>query len=411
MKILFVSDTYYPHVNGVYYFVQRLATQLQEKGYQVAVIAPSENMHASYKSIDGIDVYGIPSFPVLVYPDFRVPVPFSLRARIEQILRIFNPDIIHIQSHFILAKAVVKANKEFEIPVIGTNHFMAENLTIFLRSEKWKKRLARFLWKDFSKVFNKTELVTTPTKMAADLIRPKLNVEVLAISNGIEFNKFNPDGDIEAIREKYSIPDKPVLLYVGRLDPEKHIEEALQAFALVVKRIDIHFVIVGKGVKKNTLEQIAKDLGITENVTFTGFVLDEDLPYFYKLSRCFITASIAELQSIATMEAMASGLPVITANAGALSELVHNDVNGYLFEPGDIDAIRERVYDVFSNSSCAQKMRQKSLENIHKHDIHKTVEAFERIYRLHCRKGVINMNLRLKSVIAQSSFVNDMKHQ
>jgi 1,2-diacylglycerol 3-alpha-glucosyltransferase len=400
MKILFVSDTYYPHVNGVYYFVQRLAAQLQEKGHQVAVIAPSENTHTSYKSIDGIDIYGIPSFPILVYPGIRVPSPFSLRTRIGQILETFNPDVIHIQSHFILAKAVIKANKEFNIPVIGTNHFMAENLTMFLRSEKWKKKLERFLWKDFSKVFNKVLIVTTPTKMAADLIRPKLNVEVLSISNGVEFNKFNPDGNTEAIREKYSIPNKPVLLYVGRLDPEKHIEEVLHAFALAMKYIDIHLIIVGKGVKRNVLERLAGNLGISNNVTFTGFVLDGDLPNFYKLSQCFITASIAELQSIATMEAMASGLPIIAANAGALSELVNNDINGYLFEPGDIEAITGRIRDVFSNNCCTEKMKQKSLENILKHDIHSTVEAFEKIYRLYCRKEVINMNLHFKSIVS-----------
>src|ERR1700730_6538896 len=128
MRLLYVSDTYYPHINGVYQFVRQLAYFLQEKGHQVAVIAPSENMYSSEKKIDNIVVYGIPSLPVLYYPNIRFPIPLFLQSRMKHLLKSFRPDIIHIQSHFLLGKAVIKGNKKFGIPIIGTNHFMTENL-------------------------------------------------------------------------------------------------------------------------------------------------------------------------------------------------------------------------------------------------------------------------------------------
>ncbi len=384
MRILFVSDTYYPHINGVYYFVCRIGPLLQEKGHEVAVIAPSGSMFSSQKKIDGLDVYGLPSLPVLKYPTIRLPFLLLLKSRINRIIQSFKPDIIHIQDHFLISKLVVQVNRDLKIPIMGTNHFMPENITVFLPGKYLKRRFEDFLWKGFSRVFNQVNLVTTPTETGARLIRPKLKVDVIAISSGISLERFSPSGDTREIKEKYDIPDKPVLLYVGRLDPEKHIEEILQSVALAVKKIDFSFVVVGKGISKTTLKQLTHQLGITDKVIFTGFVPDEELPYFYKLSRCFIIASIAELLSLVTLQAMASGLPIIAVNAGALSELVKDKINGYLYKEGDISAIVQHIEDIFTLDNLYQKMSEKSLEFVQQHDIYKTLESFEKLYQV-CR--------------------------
>lgn len=387
MNILFVSSSYYPHINGVYYFVCRVGPMLQERGHQVAVIAPSESTHFSLKKIDHLDVYGIPSLSVIVNPSIRLPIPFLLKYRLKKILKDFKPDIIHIQDHFPLSKAVVSVNKHLKIPIMGSNHFMPENLTVLLKNENLKQRFEKYLWKGFTTVFNQVSLVTTPTETGARLIRPRLKVNVLAISSGISLDVFNPSGDTSGIKNKYSIPDKPILLYVGRLDPEKHMEEILQAVKIAVKKIDFCFLVVGKGTSKISLEKLATQLGIADKVIFTGFVSDEDLPYFYKLSRCFIIASIAELLSLGTLQAMASGLPVISVNAGALGELVKDKMNGYLYTEGDIPAIVESIENIMRNDELYSKMSMKSLEYAQQHDIKKTVNSFEKIYLEQTGKG------------------------
>ncbi|HEU5365936.1 MAG TPA: glycosyltransferase [Hanamia sp.] len=381
MNILFVSSSYYPHINGVYYFVCRVGPMLQERGHKVAVIAPSESLHFSNTKIDNLHVYGIPSFPVIINPTIRLPIPFLLKSRIAQIIENFKPDVIHIQDHFPLSKAVVEVNKKLKIPIIGSNHFMPENFTVLLKNKNLKKRLENYLWKGFSKVFNQLNIVTTPTETGAQLIRPRLKVNAIAISSGINLSLFNPSGDTTEIKEKYSIPDKPVLLYVGRLDPEKHIEEIMQAITIAVKKIDFCFVVVGKGISKTSLEKLSHESGITHNVLFTGFVPDNDLPYFYKLSRCFIIASIAELLSLSTLQAMASGLPVISVNAGALVELVKDTKNGYLYNEGDVIAIAQSIEDILTNDELYTKMRNKSMEYVQQHDINKTVKLFEKLYQ------------------------------
>jgi 1,2-diacylglycerol 3-alpha-glucosyltransferase len=390
MRILFVSSSYYPHINGVYYFVCRVGPLLQEKGHEVAVIAPSESVFATQKKIDDLDVYGLPSLSVLLYPTIRIPIPFLLRSRIKRIIRDFKPDIIHIQDHFPVSKAVVNVNRKLSIPIIGSNHFMPENFTFLLRRESFKKRFENYLWKGFSGVFNQVKLVTTPTETGAQLIRPRLKVDAIAISSGISLEAFNPLGDTSVIKEKYGIPDKPVLLYVGRLDPEKHIEEILQAVAIAVKKTDLCFVVVGKGTKKAALEQLTQQLGIKDHVIFTGFVPDDDLPYFYKLGRCFVIASIAELLSLATLQAMASGMPVIAVNAGALGELVKDKMNGYLFKEGDIPTIVQCIEDIITRDDLYREMSVKSLEYVQQHDIYKTLESFEKLYEAQAQKSQIN---------------------
>lgn len=391
MKILFVSDTYYPHLNGVYYFVCRLAPLLQERGHQVAVIVPSETMYSTLKKIDNIDVYGMPSLPILLYPNVRLPVSLLLQARLKKIIKDFSPDVIHLQDHFTITAAIVKANKDTRVPIIGTNHFMPENLTALFSSQKLKIKIADYMWRRFSAVYNQMLLVTTPSETASNLIRPKLKVKVVSISSGIDLKQFNPYGNTDAVRKKYSLPDKPILLYAGRVDPEKKIEEILSAVALAVKKVDFIFLIVGKGKSKSGLELMVQQLGIADHVIFTGFVPEEDLPFFYKLSRCFIIASTAELLSLVSLQALASGLPLIAVNAGALGELVNNKVNGFLFESGDIKAIDEAICTIFSQNELCKSMAEKSLEYITKHDLNNTLDSFENIYKSSCKPTIASV--------------------
>jgi glycosyltransferase involved in cell wall biosynthesis len=389
MRILFVSETYYPHLNGVYYFVCRLAPLLKAKGHEVAIIAPAQAAHFSISKIDNIDVYLMPSAPLLLYPKLRFTIPALLESKIEKIMNGFNPDVIHIQDHFILSKAVIEVNKKLHIPIIGTNHFMPENVTSLFKNEMVKSMVERFLWRRFSNVFNQVSLVTTPTETGAQLIRSKLNTRVIPISCGISLEEFNTPRDKQTIIKKYNLPDGPILLYAGRVDPEKRIEEILEAFAMAVKTIDCYFVVVGKGVRKAPLEEMARKLKIDDRVIFTGFVPNEDLPFFYKISRCFIIASRAELQSLVTLQAIASGLPVIAADAGALGELVHDKVNGYLFKTGDIKTMVRSINKIFINDGLQQQMSEKSVSYSLDHDIHQTVALFEKVYRNCCKWPIV----------------------
>ena len=129
-------------------------------------------------------------------------------------------------------------------------------------------------------------------------------------------------------------------------------------------------------------QQTAQRLGIQDRVTFHGRVEEAELRASYGRADVFAIASIAELQSIATMEAMASGLPVVAANAVALPHLVHDGENGYLFEPGNVDDLADKLRRVLTASPEEYlRMQQASLDGVEIHDIEKTLDTFEKLYR------------------------------
>ena len=108
---------------------------------------------------------------------------------------------------------------------------------------------------------------------------------------------------------------------------------------------------------------------------------DEDLPNLYKIADCFIIAGTAELQSLVTMEAMASGLPVVGVNAMALPELIHDGENGYLFELDNIESLTQSLIKILSDEKLRKQMGDKSLEIIQAHDINNSMVTFESLYQ------------------------------
>lgn len=383
MRILIATDTYHPSVNGAAYFTYRLANILAKNGHDVFVMCPSQSFTNTVSNDDGVIVYGIRSIHIPVYKNFRIsPLIFSKKT-IQMAVKEISPDIIHIQNHFMIGKRVAIFGKKLGIPVIGTNHFMPENLVHYFYlpkiAEKWLKN---FGWRQCIKVFEQLDFVTTPTKTAADLLKKVgFSKDIMPISCGIDLQRFKPTNDGSYLKERYSIPkDKQVLLYVGRMDKEKRIDVILQAMSDILRAVNVHLVLAGMGKEKQKLEALVEKLGIQKTVSFTGFVPDNDLQNIYKVADLFVIAGIAELQSIVTMEAMASGLPVVAVNAMALPELVHNGENGYLFVDGDSQLLARKVITILSDKKLSTQMSQKSLEIIKAHDINKIIKKYESLY-------------------------------
>jgi glycosyltransferase involved in cell wall biosynthesis len=384
MKILIATDTYYPSVNGASYFTQRLVAMLVKHGHDVSVFAPGKSFKNTVFKHEGATVYGIRSISLPVYPALRISPLFLSRKMIKKYIKEIKPDIIHIQNHFMIGKCAALVAGELGIPVVGTNHFMPENLLHYFHVSGFAARwLKCFGWYQFSKVFSRLDAVTTPTKTAALLIEDlDLGKKIIPISCGIDLDRFNPRNKGEYLRKKYGISeDCPIILYVGRLDKEKRVEDIIRAFANIVNKIKAHLVLAGIGTLRSFFEGVVCELGVDDRVTFTGFIPDNDLPNLYCVAQVFVIAGIAELQSIATMEAMASGLPVVAVNAIALPELVHHGSNGYLFNDGDVVTLAESIIEILSDEKLREQMSKKSLELIQAHDIKKTLVFYEHLYK------------------------------
>ena len=383
MKILIASDLHYPTINGVAKFSRNLARGLAERGHEVLVIAPSQTGKKS-KEIDGnYTIMRTNSVPFPFYQNFRIsPTP---AREVKKIIEDFDPDIIHIQMLMWIGQAAMKYGNKYGIPIVSTNHAMPENLMDNMKLLAPISRPINYILKAYGARFHsKADYVTLPTMAAINMfgVTDKFDVPVEAVSNGIDLASFTPDPAPKSLYTRLHIPtDKPIVTYAGRLDAEKHLPVLIRAFARVHATLpDTHLLVVGDGTDAPLLKSMVRQMSLMRAVTFTGRVSDEDMVLLQKVGTVFCMPSPAELQSIATLEAMASGQPVVAIDAGALSELCQNERNGYLCEMDNDDEIAQGLIQILANPSLRKEMSEQSLAIAQTHDLRTTLSRFEAIY-------------------------------
>lgn len=379
LKVVIACDTFAPDINGAARFAERLAAGLVRHGHEIHIITPSnDSTHGSRQELhDGsrMMVHRMRSHRVPQHKTLRWTQPIGLTSEIRKILRKVKPDALHIQSHLLMGRFAVQAAKGTGLRMIATNHVMPENLIKYSLLPKFTHKAAmRITWADAGRILRKMDALTTPTRRAAELLENAAGVTgVLAISCGIDASRF---------ANKTPTSNKnPRFLFLGRLDDEKRIHILLQAVAKLAEHSNVVVELVGDGGERENLSRLATELGIADRVIFTGHISDQDLPAAYERCTAFIMPSIAELQSIATMEAMASGRPVIAADAMALPHLVHDGDNGYLFPPDDADALADRLRLILNaDQQELNRLSENSLHLIQSHDIERTIRIFENLY-------------------------------
>ncbi|WP_336644574.1 glycosyltransferase [Microbacterium sp. USHLN186] len=380
LRILIGCDTFAPDINGAARFAERLAAGLVQRGHEVHVVAPNtayRRTPARTEIIEGepMTLHRLPALRYLPHDWVRFVWPWRSKHYARKVLDEVQPDVVHIQSHIIIGRGLTRIARERGIPVIATNHVMAENILDHTTMPKVVDDVVlRLAWADAKRTFDMTRAVTTPTRNAADFLERTIDIAgVVPISCGIDRRNYRP---VVGPRERNRI------LFVGRLTGEKQVDVVLRAVQRLDPALDVHFDIAGGGDQRKALETLTAQLGIEDRVTFHGLVSDEQLRELYSRASVFAIASIAELQSIVTMEAMASALPVVGANAVALPHLVHDGENGYLFEPGDVDGLAEKLTAVLTASSEEyERMQRASLDGVAAHDINRTLDTFEALYR------------------------------
>lgn len=380
LTVLIGADTFAPHVNGAARFAERLAAGLVARGHDVHVLAPSAKHWTSGTAVEVIEdqpmtMHRLPSWRWFPHDWLTFVLPWMSKHHARRALDAVKPDVVHIQSHIVIGRGLAREARKRGIPIIATNHVMAENILDFTTlPPALNDVMLKLAWADAKRTFDMTRAVTTPTRKAADFLESTIDITgVIPISCGIDRSNYTPD---------LTPRDANRILFVGRLTTEKHIDVLLKAVALLDPALDVHVDLVGGGDQRKNLETLAHSLGLDARVTFHGHAPENELRALYSRASVFAIASIAELQSIATMEAMASGLPVVAANAVALPHLVHDGENGYLFEPGNVEEMAARLTDVLTATPEERlRMQQASLDGVAIHDINRTLDTFEALYR------------------------------
>lgn len=320
MRVLMLSDVYFPRVNGVSTSIQTFARQLVAKGHEVALIAPDYGHEAP----EPFEVLRVPSRYLPLDPEDRILRPGRLRSHRSDLGR-RGFDLLHIQTPFVAHYSGVALARRLGIPALESYHTFFEQYLdkyVPLVPSAW----LRFAARKFSAAqCNDVDALVVPSKAMLEVLeRYGVQTRAEVIPTGIELAQFSGGDGLRFRAQQGIAAGRPVLVHVGRLAFEKNIDFLLRMLARVKARLpEVLLLIAGEGPAQRDLERLARSLGVADNTRFLGY-LDRDGPLedCYCAGDAFIFASNTETQGLVLLEAMALGVPVVSTAVMGTKEVL-----------------------------------------------------------------------------------------
>lgn len=346
MKILFLSDVYFPRINGVSTSIRTFVEQMQNLGHEVHLIAPDYEIltddEAWIKRVPGRNIYFDPEDKLMKFGHVMQLLPKLKQEKY---------DVIHVHTPFVAHYAGLKLAAKLNIPCIETYHtFFEDYLHHYL---PWlPKRMAKGIARLISKrQCNSVDAIVAPSKPMLDVLRQYgINTASEVIPTGLQDSSFKT-GNGQAFRSLYGISlERPMLLYVGRVAFEKNIDFLLEMTKkLKEKQPDILLLVTGEGPAEASLHKLTQSLSLEDNVKFIGYLdRNTELNACYASADAFVFASKSETQGLVLLEAMAQGTPVVAiSELGTASILVEG--KGALIAPDNTLQFSERVHELLVN--------------------------------------------------------------
>ncbi|MDR3566004.1 MAG: glycosyltransferase family 1 protein [Negativicutes bacterium] len=349
MKIAFFTDTYYPDINGVARTYQRLVSFLAGRGIQTEIFAPAGSECGEADP----SITRFMSYNFFLYPECKIAFPNYYH--IHRVLDRFKPDLIHIATPFALGLAGLKYAKAHDVPAVGVFHTNFPQYLAYYRVP-WLKKMAWQYLRWFHSQLDRTFCPSTDTKKL--LIRHSIpNLDIWR--RGVDQNMFNPARRSLEFRRQQAIDDKKVLLYVGRLAPEKSVDVLLKALVVAnSSSANMHLLVVGDGPKRKELEEIAPD-----NVTFLGYRSGGELAKIYASADIFVCPSVTETFGNVVLEAMAAALPVIAPLAGGIKENLFPDKTGLACLPHNAHSMANAICRMANDEGLRSALANQAYEH------------------------------------------------
>ena len=341
MKILMISDVYFPRINGVSTSIATFRRELKAMGHEVTLIAPAYPGHEEPEA----DIIRVPSRYVPVDPEDRLMRRGHV-LRLTDRLRAEGYDLVHIQTPFLAHYLGVTLAKRLGIPRVESYHtFFEEYLFHYL---PWlPKRWLRYAARAFSRAqCNDVDGVVVPSVAMLEVLRAYgVRSRDAIIPTGIELGDF-AKGDGAAFRARLGIaPERPTLVHVGRIAHEKNIDFLLRTVARVRREVsDLALVIAGEGPALGHVKRLAGELGLSDATYFVGY-LDRrsTLLDCYRAGNAFIFASRTETQGLVLLESMAVGVPVVSTAVMGTRDILGPGRGALVAEEDEADFARKVV--------------------------------------------------------------------
>jgi phosphatidylinositol alpha 1,6-mannosyltransferase len=323
VRVAIVAESFLPNVNGVTNSVLRVIEHLRHTGHEVMVIAPDtpRGQPSADKVYDGVRVHRVPSrmFPKVTSLPLGVP-----RPRMVGVLRGFDPDVVHLASPALLGYGGLHAARFLGIPTVAV---FQTDIAGFAQSYGIGIA-ARAAWAWNRHLHKRADRTLAPSTAAMeDLVAHRIP-RVYKWARGVDITGFAPSARDDELRQQWSPDGKPIIGFVGRLAPEKHVER----LAVLAHRDDVQLVIVGDGVDQDKLKKTLP------TAVFTDALYGKPLAAAYASMDVFVHPGEHETFCQAVQEAMASGLPVIAPDAGGPRDLVAPYRTGLLLPVNEFEA-------------------------------------------------------------------------
>lgn len=335
MKILMVTNTYTPFVGGVPRSVKNFTEAYRDRGHRTVVVAPEFEDCPE----DEEDVIRLPAIKDVSDAGFslRLPIPGYLSSEIEEL----QPDVVHAHHPFLLGDTALRMARNFNVPLVFTNHTLYEQYTHYLPVDNNSvKKYVRNLVKGYA---NLCDRVFAPSQSVRRMLVDRgVETPVDVLPTGIDVEAFG-GGDGETFRRERGIDSEAFLIgYVGRLAEEKNLTFLLEAVSEFLSgHPDAEFLLVGEGPIVEDLEALVERRGVADRVHFEGVLRGEQLYDAYASMDLFAFASTTETQGMVLVEAMSSGTPVVALDASGARDVVVNGETGRLVRREDSELFAE----------------------------------------------------------------------
>lgn len=337
MKLALFTDTYFPQVNGVSRTLGRLTSYMDKQHVEYMLFAPDcqteEDLFSS-------NIHRFASMKFFLYPECRIALPKLNMIRKQ--IRGFSPDLLHIATPFNIGLSGLHYGKKLNIPMVASYHTNFDDYLEHYRLDL----LSPFVWKYMTWFHQPFSSIFVPSTETRNRLSSQGFQNLNLWRRGVDCDLYSPRRKNATIRERYQIKEKYILLFVSRLAPEKNLDTLQRVMWKLPEELkrEIRWLVVGDGPAMPHFQE-----NLPPNVTFTGYKQGIELAELYATADLFIFPSATETFGNVALESLASGTPVIAANAGGLTDVISNQRNGLFCSPYDedeyIQAIRRLLLD------------------------------------------------------------------
>lgn len=335
MRVAVVSESDLTHTNGVTNSVLRVEEELQRAGHRTVIIAPD--------SVGGVPVpdEGTLSFALPRYPQVRLGLARS--ARLEGILADFGADVVHLASPFVLGWQALTAARRLGLPTVAVYQ---TDVRAYAQRYGWAGATA-LVEAHLRRLHERATVNLVPSQHSLQQLRDIGISEPSLWRRGVDLVRFNPQRRSEQWRQQVA-PGKLIVGYVGRLAPEKQVED----LSVLTDLPGVQIVVVGDGPSRSGLERLLPE------AHFTGRLGGLELAQAVASFDVFVHTGESETFGQTIQEAHASGVPVVATGVGGPVDLVRSSRDGWLYRPGDLADLRRRVADIIGDHAKRRAFSQ-----------------------------------------------------